>query len=102
MVRQGRKQPGNHSMSASKPTPEQRERAAYLGERIAALQTEIQQLKVEKAQIAEQLRGMDDRTSPEAKKLKLRRAYVAKRPEEAKAELTALAAERRAISGKPA
>lgn len=89
-------------MSASRPTPEQRERAAYLGERIAALQAEIQQLKAEKAQISEQLRGMEDRKTPEAKKLKLRRSYVAKRPEEAKAELTALAAERRAISGRPA
>lgn len=89
-------------MPPSKPTPEQRERAAYLGERIAALQTEIRDLKAEKARISEQLRGMEDRKTPEARKLKLRRAYVARRPEEAKAELTALAAERRALSGKPA
>lgn len=80
----------------------QRDRALYIGLRVKELQAEVKALREESRQVREALRGLTDRQTPEAKALKQRRAYTAQRPDEAKAELERLSAERKAMKGKVA
>lgn len=78
----------------------QRDRTLYIGQRVKELQAEVKALREESRQVRDALRGLTDRQTPEAKALKLRRAYTSQRPEEAKAELARLSAERKAMKAK--
>lgn len=75
----------------------QRDRGLYLNQRIEELQAEVQALREESRLVREALRSLTDRQTPEAKALRLRRAYTAERPDEANAELARLIAERKAL-----
>ncbi|MFN6954433.1 MAG: hypothetical protein ACK4PG_06520 [Acetobacteraceae bacterium] len=80
----------------------ERDRALYIGQRVRELQAELKALRAESRQVRDSLRGLTNRQTPEAKALKARRAYTALRPDEAKAELERLTAERNAMRGKSA
>jgi uncharacterized membrane protein len=80
----------------------QRDRALYIGLRVKELHAELKALREDSRRVRDALRGLTDRRTPEAKALKMRRAYTAQRSEEAKAELARLSAERKAMKGKAA
>jgi hypothetical protein len=69
----------------------------YLSQRIQALRSEISALRSEGKSLRGELRRTADKRSPAARKLKLRRIYLARRPGEAKGEMEALAAQLDAI-----
>jgi hypothetical protein len=77
----------------------QRDRTLYIALRVKELQAEVKSLREESRKVRDALRGLSDRQTPQAKTLKQRRAYTGQRPEEAKAELARLMAERKAMKG---
>jgi hypothetical protein len=80
-------------------TPSQRDRIVYATLRIRELNAELKALREEGRKLRESLRGAADRSTPEAKAMKQRLAYIAVRPIEAKAEAARLTAERKELKG---
>jgi hypothetical protein len=74
--------------------PSERDRIVYATLRIRELNAELKGRK-----LRESLRGAADRSTPEAKAMKQRLAYIAVRPIEAKAEAARLTAERKELKG---
>lgn len=69
----------------------------YLSQRIQALRSEIAELRKEEKSVRSELRRTTDKRSPAARKLKLRRIYLTRRPEEAKGEMETLSKQLDAI-----
>ena len=90
---------GTNSVEAETKS-EQRLRGVYLGARVKVLLAEAKQLEAEARSVAEQLRALGDKRSAEAKVLKARRFYLITRPAEARAQVAAMQAERKALAGR--
>jgi hypothetical protein len=85
--------------AAKTKSPSQRDRVLYATVRIRELNAELKALREEGRKLREALRSAADRSTPEAKAMKKRLAYLAVRPGEAKAEAARLAAERKDLKG---
>ena len=86
-------------VAATKADIDVRTRIAYLNVRLKMLQGELRELRLEGREIGTKLRAMTDRTTPEARVLKRRRAYITVRPEYAMAEMQVVVAERKKLNG---